>query len=111
MLRYVGDPRFGQAVTAMLDKNTRVSAAAIDAKKAAARVEAVCCRLTTAGNSDTIYLAAIDRDSSIYLADSGIYKVRQRSRARPTAARPAEPLALFTLEPVIQTCSRAALAR
>ena len=77
MLRYVGDPRFGQApVSAMLDKeHARERAAAIDAKKAAARVApSVFAGLTTAGGSDTIYLAAIDRDGNIVSLIQSIYK-------------------------------------
>jgi len=77
MLRYVGDPRFGEApVTTMLDKAlARDRAALIDAGRAAASVEpSVFDGLTTAVGGDTIYLSVIDRHGNIVSLIQSIYE-------------------------------------
>jgi gamma-glutamyltranspeptidase/glutathione hydrolase len=76
MLRYSGDPRFGDApLPAMLSKaHARERASLIDPKKAAPRVEpSVFAGLTTAAGGDTIYLSAIDRDGNIVSLIQSIY--------------------------------------
>jgi gamma-glutamyltranspeptidase/glutathione hydrolase len=103
MLRYVGDPRFGQApVSAMLDKaHARERATTIDAKKAAAHVEpSAFAGLTTAGGSDTIYLAAIDRDGNVVSLIQSIYKGFGSGLVPPGSGFALQNRgALFTLEP------------
>ena len=68
MLRYVGDPRLGEApVSAMLDKShARARARSIDPQHAAAACEpSELAGLTSSTGGDTIYLSVIDRDGNI----------------------------------------------
>jgi gamma-glutamyltranspeptidase/glutathione hydrolase len=76
MLRYAGDPRFGDApLSAMLSKaHARERASLVDPRKAARRVEpSVFAGLTTAAGGDTIYLSVIDRDGNIVSLIQSIY--------------------------------------
>ena len=79
MLRYVGDPRFGEAPVPALSSlssksHARERAALIDPRKAARHVEpSVFAGLTTAAGGDTIYLSVIDRDSNIVSLIQSIY--------------------------------------
>jgi gamma-glutamyltranspeptidase/glutathione hydrolase len=77
MLRYVGDPRFGEApVPAMLDKSyARDRARLIDPANAARHVEpSVFGGLTHAAGGDTIYLSVVDRDGNIVSLIQSIYE-------------------------------------
>jgi gamma-glutamyltranspeptidase / glutathione hydrolase len=68
MLRYVGDPRFGEPpISALLDKSlARERASRLDSAMAAADVlPAVFDGVMHAVGSDTIYLSVIDRDGNI----------------------------------------------
>src|SRR5437899_11532848 len=68
LLRYVGDPRFGQIPVAdLLGKESAASRAArIDASAAACKVEPTrLASVTDAKGSDTIYLTVVDRDGTI----------------------------------------------
>jgi gamma-glutamyltranspeptidase/glutathione hydrolase len=76
MLRWVGDPRFGEPpVPPMLDKaRARARARQIDPSRAAARVgPSVFEGLTTSRGGDTIYLSAIDRRGTIVSLIQSIY--------------------------------------
>ena len=76
MLRYAGDPRFGEApLSAMLSKtHARERASLVDPKRAARHVEpSVFAGLTTAAGGDTIYLSVIDRDGNIVSLIQSIY--------------------------------------
>jgi gamma-glutamyltranspeptidase/glutathione hydrolase len=76
MLRYVGDPRFGDApLPAMLDKGyARERARLIRRERCAARIEpAVFDGVTNRSGGDTIYLSAIDRDGNIVSLIQSIY--------------------------------------
>jgi gamma-glutamyltranspeptidase/glutathione hydrolase len=76
MLRYAGDPRFGDApLSAMLSKaHGRERASLVDPQKAARHVEpSVFAGLTTAAGGDTIYLSVIDRDGNIVSLIQSIY--------------------------------------
>jgi gamma-glutamyltranspeptidase/glutathione hydrolase len=77
MLRYVGDPRFGEPKTpALLSKaHAERRAQSIDPGRAAAGVEpSVLDGLTNSTGHDTIYLSAIDRDGNIVSLIQSIYK-------------------------------------
>jgi gamma-glutamyltranspeptidase / glutathione hydrolase len=68
LLRYVGDPRFGQIpVAELLDKERAAARAArIDPAAAACKVEpAKLAAVTDAKGSDTIYLTVVDRDGNV----------------------------------------------
>jgi gamma-glutamyltranspeptidase/glutathione hydrolase len=76
MLRYVGDPRFGNVpVSALLNKAyAEQRARLIDRTKAAARVEpSVFDGLTNSTGGDTIYLSVIDKDGNIVSLIQSIY--------------------------------------
>jgi len=76
MLRYVGDPRFGDVpIAAMLDKAyARSRARHIRADAAASRVEpSFFDGVTNRSGGDTIYLSAIDRDGNIVSLIQSIY--------------------------------------
>jgi len=76
MLRWVGDPAFGDVPTvAMLDKAyARSRARHIRTDSAAARVEAsLFDGVTNRSGGDTIYLSAIDRDGNIVSLIQSIY--------------------------------------
>jgi gamma-glutamyltranspeptidase / glutathione hydrolase len=76
MLRYVGDPRFGDhSVRAMLTKaHARERARLIDPRKASEHAEpSAFAGLTTTHGGDTIYLSAIDRDGNIVSLIQSIY--------------------------------------
>jgi gamma-glutamyltranspeptidase/glutathione hydrolase len=76
MLRYVGDPKFGEVpVPAMLNKPyAQGRAQMIDRTAAAMAVEpSVFDGLTTSPGSDTIYLSAIDRHGNIVSLIQSIY--------------------------------------
>ena len=75
MLRYVGDPRFGEApVPAMLNNaHARERARLIDLRKANPHVEPSAFAGLTTARSDTIYLSAIDRDGNIVSLIQSIY--------------------------------------
>ncbi len=76
MLRYVGDPRFGDApVAAMLDKaHAKRRARSIGAGDAARDVQpSVFDGLTSSSGSDTVYLSVIDRDGNIVSLIQSIY--------------------------------------
>jgi gamma-glutamyltranspeptidase/glutathione hydrolase len=68
LLRYVGDPRFGEVpVAAMLDKGRALTRAAlIDPARARCRVEpSRLDRVTDMQGHDTIYLSVVDRDGNM----------------------------------------------
>ena len=68
LLRYVGDPRFGQIPVAELlgKEGAARRAARIDPKSAACKVEPTkLAAVTDAKGSDTIYLTAVDKDGNI----------------------------------------------
>jgi gamma-glutamyltranspeptidase/glutathione hydrolase len=76
MLRYVGDPRFGEMpLEAMLDKGrARDLARSIRADRAASHVEpSAMDGVTNRSGGDTIYLSAIDRDGNIVSLIQSIY--------------------------------------
>jgi len=68
LLRYVGDPRFGQVPVADLlgKQGAAARAARIDQRAAACKVEPTkLASVTDAKGSDTIYLTVVDRDGNI----------------------------------------------
>ena len=76
MLQFVGDPRFATTpVPAMLNKaHARKRAREIDPARAASSIEpSVFDGLTSSTGSDTIYLAAIDKDGTIVSLIQSIY--------------------------------------
>jgi gamma-glutamyltranspeptidase/glutathione hydrolase len=76
MIRYVGDPRFGDVpVTPMLDKScAQARAKLIDRTAAASTVEpSVFDGLTSSPGGDTIYLSVIDRHGNIVSLIQSIY--------------------------------------
>jgi gamma-glutamyltranspeptidase / glutathione hydrolase len=76
MLRYVGDPDFGAGpIESMLSKaHAEVRARLIQSDRAATRVDpSVFEGVTNRAGSDTIYLAAIDRDGNIVSLIQSIY--------------------------------------
>jgi gamma-glutamyltranspeptidase / glutathione hydrolase len=76
MLRYAGDPRFGDApVSAMLSKaHAKERGTLIDPRRAARDAEpSVFAGLTTAAGGDTIYLSVIDREGNIVSLIQSIY--------------------------------------
>jgi gamma-glutamyltranspeptidase/glutathione hydrolase len=77
MLRYVGDPRFSAlAPTVLLNKaHALARARLIDSATAAASVEpSVLAGLTDSVGHDTVYLAAVDKDSNIVSLIQSIYE-------------------------------------
>jgi gamma-glutamyltranspeptidase/glutathione hydrolase len=77
MLRYVGDPRFGDVpVATLLDKRAaQTRARRIDPARAAASVEpSVVAGLTTSVGADTVYLCAVDRHGNIASLIQSIYE-------------------------------------
>jgi gamma-glutamyltranspeptidase/glutathione hydrolase len=84
MLRYVGDPHFGNIpVAPLLSKEHGIERARlIDPRKAACDVQpSTLPGLTTAKGGDTIYLSAIDRDGNIVSLIQSLYSsFRQRYR-------------------------------
>ena len=76
MLRYVGDPRFGNTpVEAILNKaHASARARLIDTRARSCSVEpSVLAGLTTSSGADTIYLSVIDRDGNIVSLIQSIY--------------------------------------
>src|SRR5512132_2787375 len=68
LLRYIGDPRFGQVPVAQLlsAENADRRAMLIDPKKAACKVEpSQLPGITASRGSDTIYLTVVDKDGNI----------------------------------------------
>ena len=103
MLRWVGDPRFGEApLRLLLDKSRAVRrVAAIDMRRAAARVEPDrLAGLTTGTGGDTVYLSAIDRDGNIVSLIQSIFQGFGSGLVPPgTGFALHNRGALFTLEP------------
>jgi gamma-glutamyltranspeptidase/glutathione hydrolase len=102
MLRYVGDPGFGTApVVAMLSKDhAKARARLIDPAKAACSVKpSHFDGLTTRVGSDTIYLAAIDKDGNIVSLIQSLYSAFGSGVVPPgTGFMLHNRGALFTLE-------------
>ena len=77
MLRYVGDPKFGEApLEPMLDRRTAAERARlIDLTRAVVTGRAVgLAGLTTSVGADTVYLCAIDREGNIVSLIQSVYE-------------------------------------
>jgi len=103
MLRYVGDPRFSTLACDRLLNKSHAAARArlVDRTKAAAVSEpSVVASLTGSRGSDTIYLAAVDRDGNIVSLIQSVYEGFGSGLVPPrTGFALHNRGALFTLEP------------